>query len=49
MYIVFTYLSSFTGYEGDIFDFISDLHIQKYNFAGKFTNLADNLEKNELC
>ena len=36
IYIVFTYLVSFTGYEDDIFEGISNLHIQGYKFGGKF-------------
>ena len=33
MYIVFTYFTSFTGYEDAIFDFISNLHVQKSKFG----------------
>ena len=42
IYIVFTYFASFTGYEDDIFEVISNLHVQGskcgeifYKFSGK--------------
>ena len=35
IYIVFTYFASFTGYEDDIFEGISDLHVQGSQFGGK--------------
>ena len=35
IYIVFTSFSSFTGYEDDIFEGISDLHVQGSQFGGK--------------
>ena len=40
IYIVFTYFASFTGYEDDIFEFISDLHVQGSKFGGKFDKLS---------
>ena len=36
IYIVFTYFASFTGYEDDIFEFISNFHIQGSKFGKKF-------------
>ena len=36
IYIVFTYFASFTGYEDDIFEVISNLHVQESKFGGKF-------------
>ena len=35
IYIVFTYLASFKGYEDDIFEVISNLHVLKCKFGGK--------------
>ena len=39
--MVFTYFASFTGYENDIFEVISYLHVQGAKFGGKWTNLAE--------
>ena len=36
IYIVFKYYASFTGYEDDIFEVISNLHAQGSKFGGKF-------------
>ena len=36
IYLVFTYSASFTDYEDDIFDVISNLHVQESKFGGKF-------------
>ena len=36
IYIVFTYFASFTGYEDDIFEVISNLHVQGSKFGRKF-------------
>ena len=36
VYIVFTYFGSFTGYEDDIFEVISNLHVHGSKFVGKF-------------
>ena len=35
IYIVFTYFASFTAYEDDIFEVISNLHVQGSKFGGK--------------
>ena len=35
IYIVFKCFASFTGYEGDIFEVISYLHVQGSKFGGK--------------
>ena len=36
IYIVLTYFAWFTGYEYDIFEVISNLHVQESKFGGKF-------------
>ena len=36
MNIVFPYFASFTGYEDDIFEVISNMHVQGSKFGGKF-------------
>ena len=36
IYIVITYSASFTGYEDDIFEIISNMHVQVSKFGGKF-------------
>ena len=48
--MVFKYFASFTGYEDDIFEVISYLHVQGFKFGRKFdkygrkfTNFAENL------
>ena len=43
IYSVFTYFASFTDYEDDIFEFISNLHVQDFKFVRKIKNLAENL------
>ena len=41
--------ASFTGYEDDILDFISNLHVQKSKFGGKIYQFGGkSREKNEL-
>ena len=35
VYIVLKYFASFTGYEDDIFEVISNLHVQGSKFGGK--------------
>ena len=35
IYLVFTYFASFTDYEDDIFEVISNLHVQRPKFGGK--------------
>ena len=35
IYIIFTYFASFIGYEDDILEVISNLHIQVAKFGGK--------------
>ena len=40
IYLVFTYVLSFTGCEYDIFEVISNLHRQGYNFGGKFDKFS---------
>ena len=35
IYIVFTYFASFIGYEADILEVISNLHVQGAKFGGK--------------
>ena len=35
IYLVFTYFASFTDYEDDIFETISNLHVQRSKFGGK--------------
>ena len=45
-YILSIYiLSSFTVYGDDIFEVISNLHVQGSKFIEKLTNLAENLLK----
>ena len=36
IYIILTYFSSFTGYEDDIYEVISNLHVQGSKFGRKF-------------
>ena len=40
IYLVFTYFASFTDYEYDIFEVISNLHIQGSNFGGKIAKFC---------
>ena len=35
IYIIFTYFASFTGDEDEIFEVISDLHVQESKFGRK--------------
>ena len=44
IYIVLKCFASFTGYEDDIFEGISNFNIQGCKFGGKFANLAENLQ-----
>ena len=37
---VFTYFASFTDYEDDIFEVISNLHVQRSKFGGKITKFS---------
>ena len=39
-YIIFTYFASFTGYEDDIFEVISSLHMKGSKFGGKFKKIV---------
>ena len=41
IYLVFRYFASFTHYEDDIFEVISNMHVQGSKFGGKITNLAE--------
>ena len=45
IYIVLTYSALFTGYEDDILEVISNLHIKDPILTENFTNLAENLLK----
>ena len=45
IYIVFTYFASFTSYVDDMFEVISNLHIQGSKFGGIFEKFALNLLK----
>ena len=36
IYLVFTYFASFTSYKEDIFEVISNLHVQGSKYGGKF-------------
>ena len=50
IYIVFTYFASFTGYEGDISEVISNLHVQGSKFGRKFDKFGGkSFLKIELC
>ena len=48
IYIAFTHFVSFTGYEDEIFEVISNLHIQQSKFGGKFYKFGRILFKMEL-
>ena len=49
IYIVFKYFASFTGYTDNIFEVISNLHVQGSKFGGKFDKLCGkSLKKIEL-
>ena len=41
--IGFIYFASFTGYEDDIFEVTSHLHIQGSKFGGKFEKFGGNI------
>ena len=41
IYLEFTYFASFTDYEGDISEIISNLHIQGSKFGGKIYKFAE--------
>ena len=43
--LVITYFASFTDYEDDIFQVISNWHVQRSKFGQKIKNLAANLKK----
>ena len=43
IYILLTYFASFIGYEDDILEVISNLHVQGAKLGGKKTNLEENL------
>ena len=45
IYIVFTYFASYAGYEDDIFEVISNLHVQESKFGGKIYKFGGNLKK----
>ena len=45
IHIVFTYFTSFTGYEDDIFRFISFLHIQGSKIGGKMDQFGGKSKK----
>ena len=40
-----TYFASFTGYEDDIFEVISNLHVQKSKFEGKIYKFGGKSQK----
>ena len=40
IYLVFTYFALFTDYEDDIFEVISNLHVQGSKFGGKMTKFG---------
>ena len=42
IYLVFTYFESFTDHEDDIFEVISNFHIQGSKFGGKITKFGRN-------
>ena len=48
IYILFTYFASFIGYEDDILEVISNLHVQGAKFGGNKENLAEIFLKVEL-
>ena len=48
IYIVFTYIASFTGYEDDIFEVIIIYTFKDLNLAENFTNLAEKLNSAEF-
>ena len=51
MYIVLTYFASFTGYKENIFEVISNLHVQRSKLARKFEKFGEKRKKKkiELC
>ena len=47
---IMTYFASFTGYEDDIFEVISNLHTQGSTFGGKFDKFGGkSFFKIEIC
>ena len=46
IYIVFTYVASFTGYENDTFEVISNLHVQGSKFSRKSDKFGGKSVKN---
>ena len=48
IYLVFTYFTSFTDYDDDIFEVISNLQLQGSKLTEKFTNLEEKKKKVEL-
>ena len=48
IYLVFTYLALFTDYEDDIFEVISNLHVQGSKFGGKSKKKLNSTEFMEL-
>ena len=49
IYVVFTYFASYTGYENDICEVISNLHVQGWKFGGKFEKCGGkSFSKSEL-
>ena len=45
MYIVLTYIASFTGYKENIFEVISNIHFQRSKFARKFEKFGEKKEE----
>ena len=45
IYLVFTYFASFTDYEDDIFEGISNLHVQGPKFGGKIYKFCGKFKK----
>ena len=45
IYIVFTWLTKFTGSEDDIVQIISNLYFQRFKFGDNLTNMAEYLLK----
>ena len=45
IYLVFTYFALFTDYEDDIFEVISNLHVQGSKFGGKINKFGGKSKK----
>ena len=45
IYLVFTYFASFTDYENDIFEVISNLHVQGSKFGGEINTFCGKSNK----